>query len=148
MVSAVKKTGSTASTIIAQPDALAPKLTEALLNGEVASSYSAAALPSLPATWPFTSVRPVPAVSAVVVLSPSSPIIISSGFVVVTPVTVGVLAVLLLAEYGKPEFGSNGLLVFAPDTPNTTTAAASEEDRVPLNVTVIEVTVELEPTTA
>jgi hypothetical protein len=68
--------------------------------------------------------------------------------VVVTPVTVGVLAVLLLAEYGKPEFGSNGLLVFAPDTPKTTTAAASVLDRVPLNVTVIEVTVELEPTTA
>jgi hypothetical protein len=68
----------------------------------------------------------------------------SSGFVVDTPVTVGVLEPLLLAVYGAlVTAGSNGLVVFAPDTPNTTTDAASEEDKVPVNVTVTEVTVEV-----
>jgi len=60
-----------------------------------------------------------------------------------TAVTVGAPLVLLEALYGNPLWVSNGVLVFAPDTPNTITSPTWLLPRVPLNVTVIEVTVEL-----
>ena len=86
----------------------------------------------------------VPAVSVVVSLLPSSPIIISSGLVVDTPDTDGALVPEAVAVAGRLAFGSNGLVVFAPDIPKTITSPTSEEPRGPLvNVTVIEVTVEL-----
>jgi hypothetical protein len=59
-----------------------------------------------------------------------------------TAVTVGAPLVLLEALYGNPLWVSNGVLVFAPDTPNTMTAPPSLA-RLALNVTVIEVTVEV-----
>jgi hypothetical protein len=47
-----------------------------------------------------------------------------------------------LALYGRPVWVSNGA-VFAPIMLRTMTDAASEDERVPLNVTVIEETVEV-----
>jgi hypothetical protein len=85
----------------------------------------------------------LPAVSVAVSLLPSSPIIISSGLVVDTPVTVGSPVAEETTVAGRLALGSNGLLVFAPDTPMTMTSPTWLLPRVPLNVTVTEVTVEL-----
>jgi hypothetical protein len=61
----------------------------------------------------------------------------SSGFVVDTPVTDGAVPVPVFV-YGKPELGSNGLLVFAPDTPNATAESPFVASPAP-NVTVKEI---------
>jgi len=70
----------------------------------------------------------------------------SLAFDVDTPVTDGVPLPVLDALYGKPAFVSNGAAAFAPDMLKTTTAAAFAVERVPLNVTVTEVTAEVATT--
>ncbi|MGA8903769.1 MAG: hypothetical protein WB661_02035 [Candidatus Bathyarchaeia archaeon] len=147
-----------ASTIITQSlERPVPKLTVRPDSVLVTLPYSAAAPPSVPATWNLIRLRVVegdvfmePAFSVVVSLLPSSPIIMSPGtFEVDTPVTVGAPVTVEVATAGRLALGSNGqsvpghVPVFAPDTPNTITSPTSSLARLPLNVTVIEVTVEL-----
>ena len=81
--------------------------------------------------------KPVPlAVSVVVDLLPSNPMIRSFGFVVDMPVTDGAPVLLLTAVYGNPVWVSNGEVVFAPDM--ATAIAERPFAESPLeNVTVI-----------
>jgi hypothetical protein len=98
---------------------LVPKLTVALESVALTTSSSAAEFPTVLVT-DWISVKPVPAVSVVADLLPSSPIIMSFAFEVDTPVTDGAPVVVPVAVYGRPVWESNGLLVFAPDIPNAT----------------------------
>jgi hypothetical protein len=61
----------------------------------------------------------------------------SVGFAVDILATVGLPPVLLLAPFAAEKLPSNGLLVFAPDIPNTMTTPGLEEERLLLYVTVI-----------
>src|SRR5580704_8044935 len=113
---------------------------------------TAASAPPIPFpfTWVATRANPAPAVSvgklaSELVVNPVNPRTKSFVAVVETPPTLGVDATVPVATAGTDTFGSHGVPVLAPETPNTTIDASSV---APESVTVIAVEVSGEAATA